>query len=130
MKQVIESPNAPAPIGPYSRAIRAGNLVYLSGAIALRENGEMVQDTIESETKQVMENIRTILGDAGCGWEDVVKTSIYLSDMKHFAAVNNVYASYFTGEYPARETVAVAGLPKSANVEISVIAAIPAGIIE
>lgn len=125
MKEVIESPNAPAPIGPYSRAVRTGNLVYLSGAIALMENGEMVQDTIESETKQVMENIRIILKDAGCGWKDVVKTSIFLSDMKHFAAVNEVYASYFTGDYPARETVAVAGLPKNANVEISVIAAVP-----
>lgn len=125
MKQIIESPNAPAPIGPYSRAVRAGNLVYLSGAIALNEKGEMMQDSIESETKQVMENIRTILQDARCEWNDVVKTSIFLSDMKHFNAVNEVYASYFSGDYPARETVAVAGLPRGANVEISVIAVLP-----
>lgn len=122
MKQIIQSTSGAAPIGPYSRAVKAGNMVYFSGTIALTESGELIQDSIEAETTQVMENIKSLLADAGLGFEHVVKTSIFLSDMAHFGQVNEVYARYFSGDYPARETVAVAGLPKAANVEISIIA--------
>lgn len=97
-------------------------MVYFSGTIALSESGELIQDSIEAETTQVMENIKSLLADAGLGFEHVVKTSIFLSDMAHFGQVNEVYARYFSGDFPARETVAVAGLPKAANVEISIIA--------
>jgi 2-iminobutanoate/2-iminopropanoate deaminase len=122
MKQIIQSTGGAAPIGPYSRAVKAGNMIFFSGTIALNEDGNMVQDSLEAETVQVMENIKNLLKDAGISFSHVVKTSIFLSDMAHFAQVNEVYARYFTGDFPARETVAVAGLPKGANVEISVIA--------
>jgi len=122
MKQIIQSTRGAAPIGPYSRAVKAGNMIFFSGTIALTEDGNMVQESIEAETVQVMENIKNLLEDAGVRFSHVVKTSIFLSDMAHFAQVNEVYARYFTGDFPARETVAVAGLPKGANVEISVIA--------
>ena len=124
MKTTIESKQAPAPIGPYSQAVKSGNLVFLSGQIALDPStGELVMDTLENETHRVMQNIREVLSTAGCSFDDVIKTSIFLSDMNHFARVNAVYGSYFSGSFPARETVQVAGLPKNVNVEISVIAA-------
>lgn len=123
MKTTIESKQAPAPIGPYSQAVKSGNLVFLSGQIALDPTtGELVMDTLENETHRVMQNIREVLSEAGCSFDDVVKTSIFLSDMNHFTRVNEVYGSYFSGAFPARETVQVAGLPKNVNVEISVIA--------
>lgn len=123
MKTTIESKQAPAPIGPYSQAVKSGNLVFLSGQIALDPTtGELVMDTLENETHRVMNNIREVLSAAGCSFDNVVKTSIFLSDMNHFARVNAVYGSYFSGSFPARETVQVAGLPKNVNVEISVIA--------
>lgn len=123
MKTTIESKQAPAPIGPYSQAIKSGNFVFLSGQIALEpESGELVMETLEIETHRVMQNIRAVLLAAGCTFEDVVKTSIFLSDMNHFGRVNAVYGEYFAGSYPARETVQVAGLPRGVNVEISVIA--------
>jgi len=123
MKTTIESKQAPAPIGPYSQAVKSGNFVFLSGQIALDPaTGELVMDTLENETHRVMQNIREVLSAAGCSFDDVVKTSIFLSDMNHFARVNAVYGSYFSSEFPARETVQVAGLPKNVNVEISVIA--------
>lgn len=122
MKQIITSTKGAAPIGPYSRAVKAGNTIYFSGVIALDETGQLIQNSLESETEKVMENIKNLLEDAGISFNNVVKASIFLSDMAHFAKVNEVYARYFTGDYPARETVAVAGLPKGANVEISVIA--------
>lgn len=123
MKTTIESKQAPAPIGPYSQAVKSGNLVFLSGQIALDPTtGELVMDTLENETHRVMNNIREVLSAAGCSFDDVIKTSIFLSDMNHFARVNAVYGSYFSGSFPARETVQVAGLPKNVNVEISVIA--------
>jgi len=123
MKTVIHSNEAPNPIGPYSQAVKAGSMLYLSGQIALDpQTGLMIQDSIEQETTQVMSNIKAILVAAGVDFEAIVKTSIFLSDMKLFGAVNQVYEQYFESNFPARETVQVAGLPKNANVEISVIA--------
>lgn len=125
--QIIETSNAPLPIGPYSQAVIANGMAYLSGQIALHPvTGELVMDDIETETRQVMENIAALLEACGSSWEKVVKASIFLSDMGNFARVNAVYGSYFTGNYPARETVQVACLPKNVNVEISIIAVIGA----
>ena len=122
-KKIIQSDQAPAPIGPYSQAVIAGNMIYVSGQIALHPvTGELVMSNLEVETRQVMENIRAILAQASVSFDAIVKSSIFLSDMAHFTRVNEVYASFFTGNYPARETVQVAGLPKNVNVEISVIA--------
>ncbi len=123
MKISIESKQAPAPIGPYSQAIKSGNLVFLSGQIALDPvSGNLILDTLEDETHRVMQNIREVLSAAGCSMDNILKTSIFLSDMNHFARVNAVYGSYFSGAFPARETVQVAGLPRNVNVEISVVA--------
>ena len=121
-KKIIQSDQAPAPIGPYSQAVIAGNMMYVSGQIALHPvTGELVMSNLEAETRQVMENIRAILAQASVSFDAIVKSSIFLSDMAHFTRVNEVYSSFFTGNYPARETVQVAGLPKNVNVEISVI---------
>lgn len=125
MKQIIQSTRGAAPIGPYSRAVKAGNMIFFSGVIALTETGELIQHSVEAETVQVMENIKNLLTDAGADFSHIVKSSIFLSDMAHFSTVNEVYARYFPGDYPARETVAVAGLPKGANVEISVTVYLP-----
>ena len=122
-KIIIQSDQAPSPIGPYSQAVIAGNMLYVSGQIALHpETGELVMSNLEAETRQVMDNIRAILEQASISFDAIVKSSIFLSDMAHFARVNEVYSSFFTGNYPARETIQVAGLPKNVNVEISVIA--------
>lgn len=121
--QIIETNQAPLPIGPYSQAVIANGMAYLSGQIALHpESGELIMESIEAETTQVMENIKALLHACGSDWSKVVKTSIFLSDMGNFARVNTIYGSYFSGNYPARETVEVACLPKNVNVEISVIA--------
>jgi 2-iminobutanoate/2-iminopropanoate deaminase len=126
MKKVINTNNAPAPIGPYSQAIAAGNFVFVSGQIPLDPaTGELVSENVKAETKQVMENIKAVLLEAGLGFGHIVKTSIFLTDMQSFAQVNEVYGTYFTDQYPARETVQVAALPKNVNVEISVIAIKP-----
>ena len=115
---------APAPIGPYNQAVKAGNFLFVSGQVAIvPATGELATDNIQEETNQVMQNLHVILSTAGYEFNDVVKTTIFLSDMSLFVAVNEIYGSYFTGNYPARETVAVKGLPKNVNVEISVIAA-------
>jgi 2-iminobutanoate/2-iminopropanoate deaminase len=120
-KEIIYTENAPAPIGPYSQAVRAGNFVFLSGQIALdAHSGELVNENIQAETTQVMKNIIALLDALNATTDNIVKTTIFLSDMSLFAAVNEVYASYFTKDAPARETVAVKGLPKNVNVEISV----------
>ena len=126
MKTIINTPNAPAPIGPYNQAVLIGNTLYTSGQIALDpKTMELVMDTIEAETKQVMENLKAILTEAGMTFENVLKTSIFISDMHNFAAINEVYATYFNETTaPARETVEVANLPKFVNVEISVIASL------
>ena len=124
-KLVVHTHKAPQAIGPYSQAVRSGNMVFVSGQIPLNpETNEMVSGTIGEETHQVMMNLRAILEEAGMDLSNVIKTSIFLKTMDDFAQVNEVYASYFKGDYPARETVAVAGLPKNARVEISVIASL------
>jgi 2-iminobutanoate/2-iminopropanoate deaminase len=126
MKTVINTTNAPAPIGPYSQAIAAGGFLFVSGQVALHpQSGELVMDDIKTETKQVMENIKAILAAAGAGFDSIVKTSIFLKDMQNFSLVNEVYGNYFESDFPARETIQVAALPKNVNVEISVTAIKP-----
>ena len=126
MKKVINTNNAPAPIGPYSQAIAAGNFVFVSGQIPMDPStGEIISESIKAETIQVMENIKAILSEAGLGFDHIVKTSIFLTDMQTFAQVNEVYGSYFTNQFPARETIQVSALPKNVNVEISVTAVKP-----
>lgn len=123
MKKIINTPNAPAPIGPYSQAVLANGFLYISGQIAIDPDTEkLIITDIKSETKQVMENIKAILEEAGMSFDNVVKCSIFISDMDNFGQINGVYGSYFTKNFPARETVEVSGLPKGANVEISVVA--------
>ena len=124
MKKIITSQNAPAPIGPYSQAVQFDTTLYASGQIAINPaTNELVLDTIELETEQVMKNIQAILTEAGYGFEHILKCSIFLSDMNDFARVNAVYGGYFKSHPPARETVQVSCLPKNVNVEISFIAA-------
>ncbi|MBA3705889.1 MAG: RidA family protein [Bacteroidetes bacterium] len=123
MKKIITSKNAPAPIGPYSPAVLAGNMLFISGQVGKNPaTGELVVGEIKAETKQVMENLKGILADAGMEFSNIVKTTIYLTDMNDFASVNEVYGSFFASDFPARETVQVSKLPLNVNVEISVIA--------
>lgn len=123
MKSIIYSDKAPEPIGPYSQAVQTGNMLFISGQIPINpESGELVSGSVSEEAMQVMKNLKALLSTAGLGFQNVVKTTIFLSDMKHFAEVNEVYGSFFTSDFPARETVAVLGLPKNVNVEISLIA--------
>ncbi|WP_430927707.1 Rid family detoxifying hydrolase [Polaribacter marinivivus] len=124
MKKIITTSKAPAPIGPYNQALLSGNTLYTSGQIALHpKTGELVLDSIEIETKQVMENMKAVLEAAEMTFENVIKTSIFISDINNFGEINKVYGSYFNEETaPARETVEVANLPKFVNVEISMIA--------
>jgi 2-iminobutanoate/2-iminopropanoate deaminase len=125
MKKIWNTNSAPAPIGPYSQAVSAGNMLFLSGQIAIDPlSGNLIQDSVEAETRQVMANIAALLKEAGSSFDKVLKTSIFLMDMGDFPKVNEVYGSYFTGDFPARETVQVAGLPKGVRVEISMIALI------
>ena len=122
MKKIILTEAAPAPIGPYSQAILAGNTLYCSGQIALdAKTGEFLKGTIEEQTKKCCENIKEVLSQAGYGFEDVVKTTCFLANMSDFAAFNGVYAQYFTSK-PARSCVAVKELPKNGLVEIEIIA--------
>jgi 2-iminobutanoate/2-iminopropanoate deaminase len=122
-KQIINTTNAPAPIGPYNQAVKAGDLLFISGQIAIvPATGEIETNNVKAETHQCMQNLKAILTEANIGFEHVVKTTIFLSDMSLFAEVNEIYGGYFTGNYPARETVAAKGLPKGVNVEISMIA--------
>lgn len=124
MKKIIRTQDAPAPIGAYNQAILSGNTLYISGQIAINPvTGELQQENIEDETEQVMRNLRAILGAAEMSFENVVKASIFISDMNNFAKINAVYSKYFDETTaPARETVEVANLPKFVNVEISMIA--------
>lgn len=124
MKKIIYTENAPAPIGPYNQAVLVGNTLYTSGQIALNPHTmELVLDDIETETKQVMENMKAVLAAAEMTFENVIKTSIFIMNMNDFARINAVYASYFDEKTaPARETVQVACLPKNVNIEISMIA--------
>jgi len=124
MKKIIQTSKAPAPIGPYNQAVLVGNTLYTSGQIALDpESMELVLESIETETAQVMENMKAVLAAAEMTFDDVVKTSIFISDMNNFSRINAVYGQYFDDKIaPARETVEVANLPKFVNVEISMIA--------
>lgn len=124
MKKIIQTKDAPAPIGPYNQAVLSGNTLYISGQIAINPvSGELELSNIEDETEQVMRNLRAILGAAEMSFENVVKSSIFISDMNNFAKINAVYSKYFEeSTAPARETVEVANLPKFVNVEISMIA--------
>lgn len=123
--QIIQTSQAPAPIGPYSQAVQAEDILFISGQIALNpETGELDNADVRTETIRVMQNLKAILEAAGSHFGKVVKTTIFLSDMQLFAVVNEIYATYFTDNYPARETVAVKGLPKNVHVEISMIAAV------
>jgi 2-iminobutanoate/2-iminopropanoate deaminase len=124
-KQIIKTDKAPDPIGPYSQAVKANGMVFLSGQVAfVPATGELETSSIPAETHQVMKNLQSVLEEAKLSFEHVVKTSIFLSDMSLFAQVNEVYGTYFKGDYPARETVAVKGLPRGVNVEISMIAVV------
>lgn len=123
MKKIINTTNAPAPIGPYSQAVLVDNTLYVSGQIPIDpKTNELVIADIKSETKMVMENLKAILNEAGMDFTNVVKCSIFISNMNDFGQINEVYGSYFTSNFPARETVQVACLPKNVNVEISAIA--------
>ncbi|AMM50937.1 dfrA [Rufibacter sp. DG15C] len=120
---IIESKAAPAPIGPYSQAVMAGNTLYVSGQIPLDQaTGQLVVGDIQAETHQVMKNLQYILEEAGMGFHNVVKCSIFVKDLGNFGAINDAYGSYFSTNSPARETVEVSRLPKDVNVEISCIA--------
>lgn len=124
-KKVIQTASAPAPIGPYNQAIQTGNLLFISGQICIDPtSGELKNRDLQEETHQVMHNLKAILQQAGMNFSNVVKTTIFLTDMKRFSEVNDIYGKYFDGEFPARETVQVSALPKFVNVEISMIAAV------
>jgi 2-iminobutanoate/2-iminopropanoate deaminase len=124
MKKIIFTDKAPAPIGPYSQAVLVGNTLYTSGQIAINpKTSDLVLDDIETETKQVMENMKAVLEAADMSFENIIKTTIFIMDMADFGKINGVYGSYFDEKLaPARETVQVAGLPKGVNVEISMVA--------
>lgn len=122
-KKIINTPDAPAPIGPYNQAVQTGSLLFISGQVAINPaTGNVEATDITGETHQVMKNLQAILHEAQMDFNNVVKTTIFLSDMSLFSSVNEIYAGYLTGDYPARETVAVKGLPKNVNVEIGMIA--------
>ena len=124
MKKIIFTSKAPAPIGPYNQAVLVNNMLYTSGQIAINpETNELILDTIETETEQVMQNLKAVLDEAGMTFENVIKTTIFIMNMNDFARINSVYGKYFDEKTaPARETVQVACLPKNVNVEISMIA--------
>lgn len=124
MKKIIQTENAPAPIGAYNQAVMYGNMLYVSGQIAIDpKTNKLVEGSIKTETEQMMKNLKAILSEAGMTFENVLKTSIFISDMNNFAEINAVYSQYFDEKTaPARETVEVANLPKFVNVEISLIA--------
>jgi len=126
MKKIFQTDKAPAPVGPYNQAVAHQGTLYISGQIALKSaTGELVTGTIEQETRQVMDNLKAILAEAGLTFEDVLKCSVFVSDMNNYGRINAVYAEYFDEETaPARELVEVANLPKFVNVEISAIAAL------
>lgn len=123
-KQIINTNSAPAPIGPYNQAVLANNLLFISGQICLdAATGSLKNRDLQEETHQVMLNLRMILQEAGMNFSNVVKSTIFITDMSRFGEINEIYAKYFSGDFPARETVQVSALPKLVNVEISMIAA-------
>ena len=122
-RTIINTPNAPAPIGPYNQAIQSGNMIFISGQICIDPpSGQLKNKDIQEETHQVMHNLKAILTAAGMDFSNVVKTTIFITDMNRFGEINEVYGKYFTSDFPARETVQVSALPKFVNVEISMIA--------
>jgi 2-iminobutanoate/2-iminopropanoate deaminase len=122
-KQVINTSNAPAPIGPYNQAIQTGNMLFISGQICIDPaTGGLKNKDLQEETHQVMQNLKSILSEAGMNFTNAVKTTIFLTDMNQFGVVNEIYGKYFDSDFPARETVQVSALPKFVNVEISMIA--------
>lgn len=122
-RTIINTPNAPAPIGPYNQAIQSGNMLFISGQICIDPaTGQLRNKDIQEETHQVMHNLKSILTAAGMDFGHVVKTTIFITDMNRFGEINEVYGKYFTSDFPARETVQVSALPKFVNVEISMIA--------
>lgn len=122
-KQIINTNSAPAPIGPYNQAVLANNTLYISGQICLEaQSGNLKNRDLQEETHQVMQNLRVILQEAGMTFANVVKATIFITDMSRFGEINEIYAKYFSGDFPARETVQVAALPRMVNVEISMIA--------
>ncbi|TXJ25907.1 MAG: RidA family protein [Chitinophagaceae bacterium] len=122
-KIIINTPDAPAPIGPYNQAIMTGDTLYLSGQVCINPaTGELDNKDVQAETHRSMQNLKAVLQAAGMSFRNVVKTTIFITDMKKFGEINEVYGKYFEGDYPARETVQVAALPKFVNVEISMIA--------
>lgn len=126
MKKAFETANAPAPIGPYSQVVVSNGTAFLSGQVAINPaNGVMITESLEAETHQVMKNIGAVLAELGVDYNAVIKSSIFLIDMNDFAAVNEIYGSYFEQPFPARECVQVCRLPKDAKVEISIIAEVP-----
>lgn len=123
-KTIINTPGAPAPIGPYNQAILTSNMLFISGQVCIDPTtGELKNKDIQEETHQVMQNLKAVLHAAGMDFNNVIKTTIFITDMNRFAEVNEVYGKYFEGEFPARETVQVSALPKFVNVEISMVAA-------
>lgn len=122
MKKQIISPAAPAAIGPYSQAIRTGNLIFISGQLPIDVTSGAMAEGVEAQTKQSLENIKAILAQEGCGMESVVKTTVFLANMGDFAAMNQVYGTYFSEPYPARAAFQVARLPQNALVEIEAVA--------
>ena len=122
MKNILISPKAPKPVGPYSQAVSFGEFIYSSGQVGLNSEGKFVSDDVQDQTKQTLENLKSILEDNGSSLENVIKTTVYLRDMKDFKPMNEIYAKYFGSSLPARSTVAVIGLPLDAKVEIEVIA--------
>ena len=122
-REVVSTPNAPAAIGPYSQAIKAsGNFLFCSGQIALTPEGELIETSVDDQAEQALKNLGAVLAEAGLDYENVVKTTIFLSSMEHFATVNEIYRKFFKNDPPARSTVAVAGLPRGVDVEIETIA--------
>jgi 2-iminobutanoate/2-iminopropanoate deaminase len=122
-KKIINTPSAPAPIGPYNQAILSGTMLFISGQICINPaTGELKNKDVQEETHQVMHNLKAILAEAGMNFGNVVKTTIFITDMHRFSEINEVYGKYFEGNFPARETVQVSALPKFVNVEISMIA--------
>ena len=122
MKNILISPKAPKPVGPYSQAVSFGEFIYSSGQVGLNSEGKFVSDDVQGQTKQTLENLKSILEDNGSSLENVIKTTVYLRDMNDFKPMNEIYAEYFGSSLPARSTVAVVGLPLDAKVEIEVIA--------
>jgi 2-iminobutanoate/2-iminopropanoate deaminase len=122
-KKVINTSNAPSPIGPYNQAIQTGNMLFISGQICIDPStGNLKNKDLQEETHQVMQNLKSILSEAGMNFSNAVKTTIFLTDMHQFGVVNEIYGKYFDSDFPARETVQVSALPKFVNVEISMIA--------